>query len=413
MASVTSNFQLTRIKNGTDGKTYQPIRIRQWEDIPVNTSTGGWDTVPDDCKIWDGLGESPYTDIVFVVQSGSRVFYRCIQSCTRDGSRLPSDTYYRNHLRQASSYDMVATKVILAEQGAIGLLASNAINLFDSAGTQKGQMKGVAAESDFLLWLGGSLDNPMFGVTGIGHAYFGGMTGQRVEIDPVEKAMRIFDSNNNLVATHSGRAISLEEAVPGAGTAGTTSKAVTISQVVCPSSTSGYYTNTGYSADITGTYNGTGSATIKVNIPSVQISGRLTTATNGARCGITLRAVIYVGRSPRATVELGSLNATNATNQTVTTAARTFSCPVFKGESYRVVLELTGRTTSPTAQNGYFAVTTTSNYSMELVAQGYRCEYGGNGWVISYNSNNYEYCLVINGVLYRKIVSGGKTILTT
>ncbi|MDE5975771.1 MAG: hypothetical protein K2G69_04405 [Muribaculaceae bacterium] len=418
MASATMAFQVTCIRNGTDGKTYQPIRIREWDDIPVNTSTGSkWDTIPDECKIWDGLEDSPYTDIVFTIESGKRVFYRCIQSCTRDPGRVPSESYYQYHLRQASSYDMVATKVILAEQGAIGLLATNAINLFDADGNQRGQMKGIATENDFLLWLGGALANPTFGVSGTGHAYFGGTTGQRIEIDPTERTMRVYNSSNQLVATHSGRTITLEDAVPGAGTAGTRTASVAIPETTCPSAPSGYYSNTGNSAALEGTYTGNGSATIKVSVPAMRMYGKLDLPASGAYCEVELRAVVYINNSKRSSVQLGKFNAIQGSFQASDTTAKTLTCSILKGESYKVRLELTGRVYAPSGQYGHFYASSipsgSSTYSVELIAQGYRCEYGANGWVISYDSQNYEYCLVINGILYRKIVSGGKTILTT
>ncbi|MDE6754512.1 MAG: hypothetical protein K2J82_07860 [Muribaculaceae bacterium] len=410
MATLSNTITLTRIKKGVDGKTYQPIRIRLWEDVPVNTSG----TPSEDGYIWDGVNDgAPFTDVVYVRVNGANVYYRCIKNCTRVSGKQPSDSYYTGYLRQASSFDMVATKVLLAGNAVIDLLGTNAVNIFNGQGTLTGQVKGSAQSSDMMMWLGGNQGSPMFGVTGLGQVYFGGISGQHIEIDPVQKEMRVYDSSNNLVATHSGRDISLAEAVPNAGTTVTKSVAAGFSgELSSPGNANGFYTTEQKKTLSGGSAVATNGA-LKITVPSYSLSARVGKNDSSSRATMELRLQVHVNGSLKIDTPIASHSSTNSAAVYKTTTATTYTCPLYAGDVWQVDVVLRLNTYSSKGDSGTYTATSSSNIVVDFVAAWYRCHYGANGWVISYNSNNYEYCLVIGGKLHRKIVSNGNTILTT
>lgn len=412
MPTAKSQIKVTRIRNGAKGdagESYQPIRIRKWDEIAVG----------DD--LWPGLPipgtslVSPYTDVVYVTQNGRAVCWRCIKKCTKDVGWNPGDTYYNGYLQAFSDFRNLATDVLLAQTATIDLLSTNAIKLRDGNGAVVGEVRGCATASEFLLWLGNAIGNPLFGVKGTGHTFLGGMSGQRIELNPTDKTIRVFDTMGDCVAIHSGRSIDLEDAVP--------SDFAASAPVNTSVSFGSYYQSAGKHQTYNKGYTAkaTSSGTLKIAIPAYTLeaspnlmSGRPGTTMEELRpmsMG-NLRAVVTVDGTTVDSRYLGDVEGSLSIS-TTSTPATNISVNVKAGQTYSVKIIFELWVSGGTEMGGYVSATTRGKLVTEFVAKAYRCEYGANGWVISYDSKNYEYCLMIGGVLKRKIVSNGNTILTT
>ena len=422
MATAMQTVRVTRIKNGKDGadgppgKTYQPIRMRNWEDIRVNTA------------IQDGVtNNSQYTDIVYKVNSDSSMsFYRCEKYGIKVADTEPSDTATYNglggraKLTASAQYDMIATRILLAANALISLLGSNHIQLYGNDGTLHGELTGYNGDGELMAWFGPNTQNRVWGVLGNGTQFIGGTKGQRIVLDPIAKCMYVYDDSDQLVATHSGRVLSLGMAKPG-GTSSIPSKTADIAF--------GRTTQQGYrksTVTISETGGVTGSGLLQISVPQLTITAQsnneeqtpsaggawekdVPTTTAGLILRVTVNGTVRLSRL-LANVAVGyndTGGGIDLTNRIVTTSAVTENVSLETGDKYQIELELSTSISGGQGSGGFVSATTNGKMTAAFVAKAYRCEYAANGWVISYDAQNYEYCLVIDGKLHRMCVCNG------
>ena len=313
---------------------------------------------------------------------------------------------------QGGPFTLLSTEVLLAVNAFINFLSGNAIKLYDRANALKGEFLGggnIIDGNNLMGWLGGSQAAPNWAVSDLGKMFVGGISGQRIELDPQNKSMFVYDSSGNLVATHSGRIISLSDAVPPASDGLTAEVQLSSkSYSLTPSGSEAYQHQKTETLFTLTTPSGTNGG-LQIELPAMQIGGYVSGATTGK---VTARLVLECmkGSTVSRTVPLASavFNGSSTTNSQ-SVAARTVTLTL-DTTSVRLVLIAYANATGGI---GTVSFSSTGKMTSKFVAKWYRCEYGANGWVISYDSENYEYCLLIANKLRRKIVCNGKTILTS
>lgn len=124
------------------GKTYQPLRVREWS------------TVPDLSRLYPGCDpDDEWTDIVYTSDSsGNQRYYKCISACSKASGTLPSESIYSGKLIAASSYEVIATAVLLANNAVIRLMQGNSVIVTDSEGNASGGLTGD--RTGVQLWIG-------------------------------------------------------------------------------------------------------------------------------------------------------------------------------------------------------------------------------------------------------------------
>lgn len=312
---------------------------------------------------------------------------------------------------QGGPFTLLSTEVLLAVNAFINFLSGNAIKLYDRANALKGEFLGggnIIDGNNLMGWLGGSQAAPNWAVSDLGKMFVGGISGQRIELDPQNKSMFVYDSSGNLVATHSGRIISLSDAVPPASDGLTAEVQLSSkSYSLTPSGSEAYQHQKTETLFALTTPSGTNGG-LQIALPAMQIGGYV----SGANGKVTARLVLECmkGSTVSRTVPLASavFNGSSTTNSQ-SVAARTVTLTL-DTTSVRLVLIAYANATGGV---GTVSFSSTGKMTSKFVAKWYRCEYGANGWVISYDSENYEYCLLIANKLRRKIVCNGKTILTS
>ncbi|MDE6717787.1 MAG: hypothetical protein K2J70_06310, partial [Muribaculaceae bacterium] len=228
--------------------------------------------------------------------------------------------------------------------------------------------------------------------------------GQRIELDPAQKAMNIFGADGGLVATHSGRILKVSEAQPTntAGSNGTASVGGLGTSFSSPSSK----TLEGQICSGTAGNSGVLVITVPVFMLSASASGGSST-TLLPLASIALYLVVTVGADTMR-YYLGGVSS-SGTSETAKTTAKSYRIPVPKGSKYTAKLVSECRLTGPSVCTGTLGCSS-PGVDYDLTTQAYRCEYGANGWVISTDSKNYAYLIVENGTLHFKVVSNGTTI---
>lgn len=142
-------------------------------------------------------------------------FYDCILSNISSTTTPDQDT---THWKQGDQRDFVATKVLLARNALIKILASNQITVYDNDGNVSGGMQGNPAIPIF--WAGA--ENPSSGAYQQnidGSATYGNPQGEHILLDPAGKTIKFFNSSNQFVTEHNAKTFyNLSSILPAGGT---------------------------------------------------------------------------------------------------------------------------------------------------------------------------------------------------
>lgn len=142
-------------------------------------------------------------------------FYDCILSHISSTTTPDQDT---THWKQGDQRDFIATKVLLAQNALIKILASNQITVYDNDGNVSGGMQGNPALPIF--WAGA--ENPSSGTYQQnidGSATYGNPQGEHILLDPAGKTIKFFNSSNQFVTEHNAKTFSnLSSILPAGGT---------------------------------------------------------------------------------------------------------------------------------------------------------------------------------------------------
>ena len=396
----TTIYKLQEGKQGEPGLSYKPLRIQLWDKIGMGNT------------LWSGIEpNADFSDIVFTMApNGQPIYYRCIRQCTKDPNRNPGDAYYNSYFIRLSTFQAIATEVLLAGNADIGLLSTNAVQMKDGAGNVCGEVRGSANDDDFMIWLGNQLANPMFGVTGNGKQYLGGTEGRHIELDPTTKEIRIYDDSGALSATHSGKDITATVAIPSATSGNKLSSTISFGtrQIEGGSSESYHYAET-INKEMALSFPTGG--VVEIIVPQFTISVKTLSDSNNATDpnasvyaemyldvydGNTLLSSTSITRNGKSGMNGGSWNV----------AARTVRV---SGKPTKAVVRLMWYATNSKGLQGQITIPDFT-LTAQLSTSYKRCEYGANGWAISYDNNNYSYLLIIGGKMHFCVVSGGEVI---
>ena len=312
-------------------------------------------------------------------------------------------------------FHLLATDVLLAVNAFINFLSGNAIRLYDATGANiVGEIMGG---SGILAWLGGSSSNPMWAVDVQGMQTLGGRSGQRIELDPSEREMRIFDSSGNLCGVHSGRSIG-SNPVPGSGT-NTTSEANIASATKTKSGhaeVGNYSQATTYTAGEM-TVSIPAGGTTEITVPKMHYEMRTIPGSSSvpaaAKVYLEPRVKVYNGTTLVNTFTLEGVSHTGGGSKTVDCPSRTF---YQSGAITKIVLEMMCDVVNTAGLSGEFKWDP-ANPGDKLKAafkiKRYRCEFGSDGMVVSYDNSNYFYLRHDGTKLVGKFVSNGNTIFST
>lgn len=402
---------------------------------------GLWDEYGDEYEFQDGVtaadGVTPATrlDTVALLNGDNSLnLYMCVHSHKKKdgikdskGNLLPPNesSYWKASETQGSQF--ISTRVFLSNGAYIGLMSTNGIQLWETLadGTRQivGEIRGGRdIGKDYTIWVGGYKDDdgvvyPQWAVDGTGKHYIGSKTGQRIELDPVQKAMKVYDGSGKLVATHSGEWLDPATVVPSASLNGADNGSASVGF--------GSVTTQGSKSTtkvINHTAAVTASGVLEVTVPGISVTvtpnGSGGSTSMGANTRATLTLVVEVNGTVRLRETLGSVDTVSAMTGTVTKVidSVTRTVRISKGEKYKVTLELSTSITGGSGSGGSVqtSVSTGAVMTANLIAEFYQATYGGNGFVIAVNSRNYLYALVdADNVLRLKGVSNGKTVFSS
>lgn len=406
-----------------------------------------WSSYPDNYEFQNGVVDcngNPATRHDMVVVPGNGASGPQMYSCRVSHKKSPDHDPEKDNTsisgkatsaywQHSSSFRNIATEVLLADKAYIGIMSSNGIQLWNSTNsgadpTLCGEIRGYADANSMMAWIGGSFVNPLWGVLGNGRQYYGGIHGQHIEIDPDDKTMRVYDANGACVATHSGRRISLSDAVPSGSTAEATKSATgnftKVSTQGAGSQTKTISNTTGVGASgmlriqipayimtvRTNGYNQVASGQEDdQQIPTTSASLSLIVRVNGVQ-----KQTRLIGSASVGDLADGSNGSPGSQSATVIIPACVETVQLAKGDKYSVEVVLKTDIDGGSQTGGEvncLASGTVTNITAGFVAKVYRCEYGANGWVISYDTENYVYMLMgDDNQLHVKAVGGGVKI---
>ena len=399
-----------------------------------------WEEYPTGYQFQNGTDEgSTRTDVVLQADgtTGEYIGYKCLVTHTKSDSHQPKSD--NNTLGKPNPYwykedgrfVLLASKVILADGAWIDLLSTNGIRIYDSAGNVVGEIVGTTEDGNsFVIWIGnkatdGTID-PLWAVNALGTHFIGGISGQRIEINPSNKDLSVYDSDGALVATHSGRYIDPATVIPSAASG--QNYGITLSAQSLSASGKKNWTSTNTTKKLTG------NGVMKIPIPSFTLKAKRKEYNSSAlselapKTTATLDLVVYINGVIERKITLGRVessamssqanttatSSTSNTNREITLAipARTEVVPMKAGDTFLAMLTLTVTMLGGHGTDGFGSITWGATaMTCSYTADCYRAEYGSNGWVISCNTDNYAYFLVgKDKKMYAKCVSAGEVI---
>lgn len=404
-----------------------------------------WSDYPDGYKFESGApGETKLDCVLADDQNENGTFnaYFCKATHTKNANFKPgvSTAYWSPASTQAQT--LISTILLLAQSAHIDLLTSNGIRIYDKSRNIVGQLSSVEGAPVYSkrrlpFFVGGILDpiintfsvlhEPAHALDEVGKGYWGGLTGQHIEIDPESRSINIFDASGNICAVYSGRTLDVADV-----TSKESVSSSILSTEIMPTTNAVYNNGSAYK-DIY-TFTPKTSATVQVSLPAISVRLKYgQTVSSGSQLqspmsnftGAQIWVELYDSTGRRKAAQLvGEEYLTNDTitgttkEEIRTIAAASFSFVVNKGSTYkvRIRVESTVNTSGQAvnANSGYVQVNPSAAATVKVISEGYWCEHGANGFYISTNSDNFIYALFEpNGALKAKCVSGGKTIFTT
>ncbi|MBD5310575.1 MAG: hypothetical protein HDS13_00200 [Bacteroides sp.] len=445
----TLTFSLTPSNGGpTMTKT---VRIR-FEDPPVRGHTGPfvppirmWEDYETGYQFQPGADGDERKDVVlYKTEDGTIFAATCLVKHSKPAVGTTNYDKYtpwysypagtptnQRYWSSAQKIKLVATDVLLADQAFIGLMSGNAIRIYDSARNVVGEIVGTTEDGNsFVIWIGnkdtdGTID-PLWAVNALGTHFIGGISGQRIEINPSNKDLSVYDSDGALVATHSGRYIDPATVIPSAASG--QNYGITLSAQSLSASGKKNWTSTNTTKKLTG------NGVMKIPIPSFTLKAKRKEYNSSAlselapKTTATLDLVVYINGVIERKITLGRVessamssqanttatSSTSNTNREITLAipARTEVVPMKAGDTFLAMLTLTVTMLGGHGTDGFGSITWGATaMTCSYTADCYRAEYGSNGWVISCNTDNYAYFLVgKDKKMYAKCVSAGEVI---
>lgn len=404
-----------------------------WEDYPHSPLYYQFQTGQD-------AGDTR-SDVVYhgITEEGRVIAWKCIQRHNWNWNKEPGTTGGSSYWqRAAGTYRLLATEVLLANSAFIGLLSGNQVRIYNQARQVVGQVSSIegapeAGKIILPLFIGGVMnpdtgkfsESPLFAVDAQGRTYHGGTTGQHIEIDPMEKALKVYDSTGKICALHSGRTLDYTKVAASTGNSSYSSTAAQTLSTKTFRDSGSTTQNVTLSGSIENTVSGKGSLTIKV--PSFTITARKGSSGTGTDMapmatgrvyvnlyvGGTLRRSLLAGEATDA-VSMGE-SSSSSSGVTVTTSAFEFTESLTDGQKFKVVVEASGTLVNPVS-TGKGTVTAVANAGLtaDYVVTGYSAEYGANGFYLSVSNRNYVYCIFDNtGKLHFKVVSNGTVVVNS
>lgn len=391
-----------------------------------------WTDYPSGYGFQSGAEGEERLDVV-LVESGNKVYaYKCISAHTKRAN-APTATGEINvywTVADAGTYQLLATKVLLADNAFIRLLASNGIRIYDASGNIIGAMtgKGTGTGTQVILFIGGMMSasgtftqTPQFAVSSAGVAYFGGLTGQRVEIDPGAKEMRFYDTSGALCATHGGRTLSVASDVPAMSAVAATNAAA--SSIGLSTSTQGQSTVTRTVSQSSSTNPKPGRVRVTVPGYTVTVKNNAVTPASGDTSSeespstwVTVKARIKTGGTVRSTVLLGEVSTgsdlAGGATSSGTVDGCVLECPVPANSSWAVEVVFEVSIAGGKKSGGSASATASGTASAQFVVSANSHQYQANGGVHSMDSENCFYHLFdSDNILRMKARSNGLPLL--
>lgn len=432
----TGSFSITTVKDGGDGGPgpvgpggargpYIPPAML-WKDYPTNPvyyfESADPTTDPPETKL----------DVVLVENGdGSLTPYECIQSHFKDSGKEPGTAGGINYWRAFTTnrFKAIATDLLLADKARIEFLSGQAIRVGDNKGIWG--YFGAPYNEHEIIFTGHSNDyekkieegqtveyTPAYSTFSLnknGYALWGEKSGKRIEVNPDEVAVRIYDKDGNLCTTLSGEWKDLANAKPGGAdtdiSGGTSidrssySSATHLDAVIPPNDSSKAATDGSalikipqiYMQATCGADEPFGSESGPVMMPHTSVRITITIYTGTDKATISNNTPKYQrSYSVSAGTPASQSSIANTESQTIT--RRDISVPIKKGEYIKVVVKteaevirnVDGNWSVKTQETGVGTDDYKSKYfSGKFVYKGYMCRLYANGLFISYDSNNY------------------------
>lgn len=382
---------------------------RLWSDYPVMY------------PFQSGADGEERLDVV-LEEAGNKVFaYSCRKAHQKRLTPPSQDTAYWQPT-DAGTYQLLATKVLLADNAFIRLLSSNGIAIYDAAGRRVGQMSsavGAPAVGNIPLpfFIGGVLSEggvfsqaPLFAVDSNGKSYHGGISGQHIEIDPASKSIRIFDTDGKLCATHSGRRLDYSKIAQSMAASG----GGTVAQASVLPLTTFHESETLRRSILEKTVAGNGVLTISVPAFTITATAGQAGATNQQNPWASGQIFINIYADGVLMQSAFVDRSVAAANASVTTDPFSFAVNLRDGQKYKVEVQVDAILVNPVSSaKGSVTAVADGALSTAYVGASYNCEYGANGFYISTNSSNYIYAIFDDtGRLRIKAVANGTTVFS-
>lgn len=357
-------------------------------------------------------------DVVLTKSGSQLVAWECIKDHSRNSPPwnpvgVPSEYWRRN---DAGYFNLVATRLLLADSAFIGLMSSNGIRIYDTAGNIVGGMVGSGnADGSVVLFSGARMtDNgafvkePTFAVSEDGKTFFGSLSGRRIEMDPVAREMRVFNDQGQLCSRFGGQTLTIAEAVPGGGTSGS-STAINASAMSWNVSSTSTKTASGAVAVASGT------SALSVSIPAFSGSVRPNTEGGETSMAPSTRAILYaevmIGGEAVYSRKLGEAFTTAQGASVFSAPATTLAVPLSAGDSWQVRIRLEAVLTGGSGSGGAVIISASGSVTTQIVADLFQAVYMATGLALSINSKNYFYAIAQGGRMNVKAVSDGLPLI--
>lgn len=374
-----------------------------------------WSSYPTGYPFKSGAAGEGRLDIVIVVSGNRLIPYYCKVSHTK-GATPPDQDSARWGITDAGVYDCLATNMLLADNARVEFMSGQAIRV--GAGTTVWGYFGTPAEGGEIIYTGGATPAAATYMVDLhGNARWGSATGQRIEVDPIAAALRIFDSSGALRTTMSGERKDPATAIPGGGADTSLTGGTTLSATATGSHT--------VIAENTATADGT----VSVNVPAMTITAKPNTMASGTGSGsgtqtpvmqpwtnVAVTIQVWVGGkvaarrlfSGSASAEDPAGGNSGSNERTFTTQPTAITADVRKNDKVKVTVEVGVTIAGGSGTGGSASVTAGTAFSGKFVYSGIQCVYATNGICISSNSDNYFFALFdTSGTLHIGCKAGG------
>lgn len=142
----TVSYSVSRnASDGLPGRTYKPMRIRDWDDIAAGET------------LYEGSGDDdPWTDMV--VTRTPEAYYRVVTRFAVPAAKgQPSDAAYQGKLQATSQFKAIATELLLAKSATIRIMSGNRVIVLDDDGVATAGLSGSREGKKTRIFAGGAI----------------------------------------------------------------------------------------------------------------------------------------------------------------------------------------------------------------------------------------------------------------